>query len=105
MSDAAWLVLAFLANLLGMGWLALSFDKHWQQVHGGQALGVSRRRRFRIAGVVALASSLAAGFAADHASMAPLVWLMSLAVTALGIAMALAWRPRWLKPIAPLRAK
>ncbi|WP_420884945.1 DUF3325 family protein [Achromobacter piechaudii] len=36
----------------------------------------------------------------DHASMATLVWVMSLAVAAASVAFTLAWRARWLRALA-----
>ena len=55
----------------------------------------------RVLGAVALAVSLALCLASDHASMAALVWVMSLAGGAFATAMALAWRARWLALLAP----
>ena len=45
----------------------------------------------------ALLASLLLCLRADHASMAVLVWVMSLAAAALLVAFTLAWRPHWLR--------
>jgi hypothetical protein len=64
-------------------------------------LPLSRRseRLLRVGGVVALCASLWLCLRADHVTMAPLVWVMAMAGAALIVALALAWRPRWLAPL------
>lgn len=100
MRDALLLALALGSSLLGMGWLALSLDSHWEQVRGP---GATAPRRTVVAlrwlGAAALAASLGLCLAVDHASMASLVWVMTLAGAALAVAFALAWRARWLRPL------
>jgi hypothetical protein len=49
-------------------------------------------------GACALVLSLLLCLMADHVTMAPLVWVMSLAAAALIVALTLAWRPRLLLP-------
>lgn len=90
------LVFAQLLSTLGMGWFALSLDSHWQQVFGAPTRGAMSNGLLRVMGAAALANALVANFWADHPSMAPLVWVMGLAASALLIAMLLAWKPRWL---------
>jgi hypothetical protein len=99
----AWLqALALLASLCGMGWLALAMEVHWAQVRGG---GPAARTalRLRALGVCAIAASLGLCLAADHASIAVLVWVMSLAAATLLVAFVLAARPRWLSWLVPAR--
>ncbi|WP_326542096.1 DUF3325 family protein [Pseudorhodoferax sp.] len=97
MRDALLLGAALLAALAGMGWLALAMDVHWQQVCGSAAPPPARVRLLRVLGVLGLATALALCLAVDHASMAALVWLMALAAAALAVALALSWRPHWLR--------
>ena len=99
MPEAVLLVAALLTCLVGMGWLALAMEAHWLQVRGGHPsrAGVLR---LRILGALALAASLVLCLAADHASMALLVWVMALAGAALAVALTLTWRPRWLRLLA-----
>jgi hypothetical protein len=97
MPKSALLLIALLCSVGGVAWLALAMEVHWQQVRGtdagpGRAVAIG----LRIAGAVALLASLLVCLRADHASMAALVWVMSLGAAALAIALALAWRPRWL---------
>ena len=96
------LTLALLCSAGGVAWLALAMEAHWQQVRG-TATGPARRVSIglRVAGSVALLASLLACLLADHATMAVLVWVMSLAASALVVALTLAWQPRWLAWLAP----
>lgn len=94
MPDALLLTAAVAANVIGLGWLALSMDVHWQQVRGAESLARSTVRVLRWLGAVGVVFSLALCLAVDHASMAVLVWFMALAGAALTIAFTLSWRPR-----------
>lgn len=94
------LLMALLASVTGMGWLALSMPVHAQQVWA-VPLSASVVRALKLAGAIALAVSLVLCLAVDHATMASLVWVMGLTAAAVGIAMTLAWRPHWLRVLAP----
>jgi hypothetical protein len=96
---ALWLALAWGASTLGFAWLALAMEPHWQQVRGTAPCPPRTVRALRVLGSVALAASLWACLRADHASMAALVWVLMLAAGALGVALTLAWRARWLAPL------
>lgn len=97
MPEAIKFTIALASGLAGMGWLALAMDVHWQQVQ--EAHTISRRTAIalRVLGTLALAVSLGVCFWVDHATMAPLVWVMAVAGAALVVAFTLSWRPRWLK--------
>lgn len=89
------LALALGVCAIGMGWLALAMDVHWQQVRGPAApprVGVVRA--LRVLGVGAIGASLLICLRVDHVSMAALVWVMALAASALAVAFTLSWRPR-----------
>jgi hypothetical protein len=79
-----------------MAWLALAMEAHWSQVRSPTAHSAAIARRLRSFGAGALALSLLACLAADHASMAALVWVMIVSASAVAVAMTLAYRPRWL---------
>ena len=98
---SAWLLsAAMLASLAGMVWLALSMPVHAQQVWGGvPSAGIARMLRWM--GAVGLLVALALCLAVDHASMASLVWVMTLAASAVATAFLLSWQPRWLRALAP----
>jgi hypothetical protein len=94
--DALKFVLVLLTGVAGMGWLALAMPVHWEQVRGAQALSRPLVVGLRVLGGLSLAASLAVCFWVDHATMAPLVWVMALAGSAVLVACTLSWKPRWL---------
>jgi hypothetical protein len=97
-SEALLLLLAALSAFAGMAWCALAMEVHWQQVTGtAQALPRARRRGLRLAGALGLLASLVLSLMADHATMAALVWVMLLALSAFGVAMLLSWQPQVLR--------
>lgn len=93
---------SWLASLIGMAWLALAMDVHWQQVRPADAHTPAIARRLRACAIAALAASLALSLTADHPSMAALVWPLTLATSALAVAQTLSWRPHWLRPLSRL---
>jgi hypothetical protein len=97
------LIAAAGAAVVGLAWLALGMDVHWAQVHGDTARHPSQRLRW--GGGVALALSFALCLAADHATMAVLVWVMLLAGSAAAVAMTLSTRPHWLRALWPGSAR
>jgi len=92
MPDALMLLCAVAASVAGMGWLALSMETHWAQVRGKAAHAPALAQTLRVLGALALATSLVLCLIVDSASIAVLVWLMSLAFGALTIAFTLTWR-------------
>jgi len=96
MVEGLLLLAASLSALCGMGWLALAMKPHWEQLRGGTALSDLMRRELRALGSAALFASLLLCLLADHASMAVLVWMMSLTGASLIVAFTLAYRPSWL---------
>jgi hypothetical protein len=90
------LLLAALTNLAGLGWLALAMDVHWEQACGPVPATRGALRCLRVLGTSGLVASLLLCLHVDHASMAMLVWCMTLAGAALTIAFTLTWRARWL---------
>ena len=101
MPDAVMLAAALAASVLGMAWLALAMESHWEQVRGTAPLPARTVRALRLLGTVGLGASLALCLAVDHASMAALVWVMGLAASALAVAFTLTWRPHWLAALMP----
>lgn len=95
-AQALWLAAALLCSTLGLAWLALALDVHWQQLRDDPP---AAPRLLRVLGALALVASLALCLRADHPTMAPLVWVLSLALGALVVAFVLAWRPHWLGPL------
>lgn len=100
MAEALTLCLAALIALAGMGWLALSLEVHWRQIFGRKAvLTAAKANGLRLAGWTSLLLSAVLCFIADRPSMASLVWVMLLAVAAGLVALLLAWRAHWLRPL------
>ena len=94
MSDALLFLLAALAAFFGMVLFALALPAHWTQIAGPRAaLSPSAQTLLRGTGAAALAASFALCLAADHPTMAVLVWVMLLALSAWAVAMVLARRP------------
>lgn len=96
MADALWLVGAGALSFCGVGWLALAKAPHWAQVRGEAKSRAPLPGILRNLGVVAISLSLAACLAADHASIASLVWVMLLTASSLLVTFTLAFCPRWL---------
>lgn len=91
---------AWLASVAGMGWLAVSMPVHARQIwEGVPSPAASRLSRWM--GTAGIAAALGLCLAVDHASMAVLVWVMALTSASLLVAFTLAWRPRWLRLLAP----
>ncbi len=91
---------ALLCSFAGMGWLALSMQVHARQAWGGVPTS-SISHVLRGMGVAGLIAALLLCLSVDHASMASLVWVMSLAGAALFNAFLLSWRPHYLRVLAP----
>ncbi len=99
-SHAGLLAGALLACVAGMGWLALAMPVHAQQAWQ-RTPSVATRRGLRGLGGIGLMLALGLCLRADHPTMAVLVWIMALALGAVLTALTLAWRPRWLRVLAP----
>ena len=93
MPDSALLAAALVCAAIGMSWLALAMDFHWDQV-----CAAPRSRRnivvLRMLGASSLLGSLVLCLVADTATMAVLVWMMLLALAAVSVAFVLSTRPR-----------
>lgn len=101
MTEAMWLIAAVISAVISMGWLALSYQAHWQQVFADKA-GHHAPRRLKALGWVGLLLSAVFCLLADHPTMAALVWVMLLAVAAMLVAQILSRRPRLLRLIYPV---
>jgi predicted neutral ceramidase superfamily lipid hydrolase len=103
MHDALLQALAMLLSVLGMSWMALAMDVHWQQVH---RIGPPVERpsfMLRLLATAAFVASLVLCIAANDVSIAALLWIMSLVASTVLVALALSARPHWLAWLAPFR--
>lgn len=97
---ALWLLAAYLSCAAGWAWVATAMDTHWQQVRSDAPYrGPGTVRLLRVLGTAGVLFSLLLCLRADHASMAALVWVLTLTAAALTVAFALAWKPRLLLPL------
>ena len=97
MAEALLLSAAFLSAAFGMACCALAMQVHWTQVRGSARLGTAAVRALRIRAAVAFTAALALCLTADHVSMAALVWVMLSSLSAVLIALVLAYRPQLLR--------
>lgn len=93
------LLLAYAASVAGWAWIALAMDDHWRQVRADAPPSRLTTLILRMLGAAALVAALLLCLWADRASMAALVWLMTLTASALSVAFLLASRPGWLSPL------
>lgn len=95
-----WIAAVFI-TMLGMACLSLSLPSHWRQVTGIETSlpSPTERLRLRVVGYCSLTVAFLLCLAADHPSMAVLVWVMLLALAAKGVASILSWRQHWFKPL------
>ena len=88
-------------HLLGLACLALAQDKHWktQNIHS--------RRQAWVApiGWGSLALSLLLAWVSQGATFGSLIWLLLLPPCGYALALILAWRPQWLRPLARLLSR
>lgn len=85
------------AALFGFAWLALAMPEHQKQVYGTESLSQGRAILLRLLAVLALLGSGTLCFLADRPSMAVLVWIMLMALSATLITLTLAWKPALLR--------
>ncbi|WP_077033957.1 DUF3325 family protein [Pelomonas sp. KK5] len=85
---------ALLCCLAGAVWLAASLEAHWQQLRASAAPGRRQARALRALGAAAWIVALLLCCRADHASMAVLVWVMSVSAASCAVAFVFAWKPR-----------
>ncbi len=102
MVDVMWLLIAAVCAMAGMGMLALSLEPHWRQVTATPAPASLGKTTLRVLGGITLVGALIFCLAADHATMAVLVWIMFLAAAAFTVGMLLTWFPAILRPLSSL---
>lgn len=96
------LVASLLAlHLLGLACLALTQDKHWK------LLSIHSRRQAWVApiGWGSLALSLLLAWTSQGAPFGSLIWLLLLPPSGCALALTLAWRPQWLRPLVRLLSR
>lgn len=99
MSEALLLAGVFAAGLLAFAMLALSQARHWRQVADAAPPAGGRIRAMRALGAALLGLAYALALWRDGPSFGTLLWVTALSVSALAVAVSLAWRPRALRPL------
>jgi TonB family protein len=98
MLEAAYLLLAALASVLGCACLALALPRHWREV-ADVAMPAGRATSLRAAGFSLLFAGVACAWLRDGPSFGSALAALVLAVSAWAVAFTLSWRPRWLRPL------
>lgn len=88
-------------HLLGLACLCLSQDKHWRAL---RVRGV-RQSWAGPFGWGSLALSLLLAWTTQGAAFGSLIWLFLLPPSGYALAFTLAWRPRWLRPLARMLSR
>jgi hypothetical protein len=97
--DALLLILSAVVTVLGFSCLALAMEVHWEQVRADRPLPRTTAVGLRVVGVACLFASLVLCLVVDHATMAALVWVLTLTASALVVAFTLTWRPALFAPL------
>jgi heme A synthase len=88
---------AFTLALWGFALLALSQERHVERVFGHHARPAPGLRAQRATGFTAIGLGLPVCLAAEGAGFGSLLWVVLVCAAAMGIALTLTWRPRWLR--------
>ena len=94
------LTMIFGVSYVAFSCLALRQTRHWQAVAGAKAGPSPARRLLGILGVLLLIVSFVLSLAHEGTSYGILLWVTSLTMTAFGVVATLAFRPRFLRPVA-----
>lgn len=87
------LILGALFAVVALAAFAFAKPAHWRQIRSNEPQPRAIVQRLRAVGAIGLIASLLCCLAVDHASIAALVFVMSLAAAGLLVAFLLAWRP------------
>lgn len=97
MRDLFLTLAVFGLTLWGFALLALSQERHAQRVFGHHAQPAPVLRAQRAAGFTAIGIGLPACLAAQGPGFGSLLWTVLVCAAAMGVALTLTWRPRWLR--------
>ena len=94
-----------LSAYLGFALLALSQARHWRRVSGAEPQPRVRARALRAFGSLALLLALGLALLRDGPGFGTLLWATAISLAAAAVAVTLAWRPAWLRPVAAPRSR
>ena len=105
MSDTLLLFAVLGTAYIGFALLALSQRRYWRQIFSAGAPIALPLLFLRGLGSLALTASLAVSLLRDGADYGALLWVTALSLSAMAVALTLAWRPSWLRPLASCAAR
>jgi hypothetical protein len=95
------LLFAFALSYLAMTALSLAMSRQHKQLFQG-ALSPARQRLLRLLALPALGAGLALCWMAEGGELGAVFWLCQLMLAGLLLVALLAWRERWVLPLAAL---
>ncbi|TQF35409.1 hypothetical protein UNPF46_24500 [Bradyrhizobium sp. UNPF46] len=95
------MIVAFALLMAGWSLIAGSQPKQYGRVFHGRHLSGPLRKAIRGVGVALLLAALAVMARSDSAAFAVLSWVCLLSVSAMLVALILAWLPRWVSARRP----
>jgi len=102
MPDIALTIIAALVSILGFILLALAQARHWAAVSKTPVEQRVNSAWLTSAGLGAQIAALILTIQAQGSSFGSLLWTVMISVAAMAVTFTLAWRPKWLRPIALL---
>lgn len=100
MTQLVLMLAASLLSLVGFAWLALSQERHFEQVHGSPMPAGRRWGVQRGLGGAAIALALPLCVVGEGGGFGTLLWLVMISSAAMAVTFTLTWRPRWLRAMA-----
>ncbi|MFN3438777.1 MAG: DUF3325 domain-containing protein [Acidovorax sp.] len=104
MQSAFLMCTAWLVGLLGFALLSLSQERHFESVFSGGIPTHSETRRLRAIGFLLVGLELGVCIASEGAGFGSLLWMVLISADAAIVALVLAWKPHWLRPLRILRS-
>lgn len=90
----------FVGQYLGLACLALSQQRHWQQVTTAPVPAPRPNRLLRTIGALLLGASLLPALFHEGADFGAVMWVMTLIMAGIVVTFTLSWKPALLRPLA-----
>ena len=85
--------------LAGLALLALSQERHWEAVFTSDIPRHHQKRTWHVPGFALIALGLLACIVGEGIGFGSVLWTILISLDAAAIALILAWKPHWLRPI------
>lgn len=102
MREGSLVLAAVLCALLGFALLALSQERHFTRVFEAEMAAARAPYAQRAIGFIAVVFALPLCIAAEGSGFGSLLWVVMIGAAAMAVALALTWRPHWLRWLRPL---